>query len=178
MRSAKKTVFIFFTVFLSSIFISSPLYSIELTSSAFEDKEMIPGRYSGLGFNMSPPLAWEDIPEGTRSLVLTVEDPDAPGGNWIHWVVYDIPPSVSSLREGQPRRNVLPSGIKQGRNSFGTVGYGGPFPPPGPPHRYVFTLYALDNRPGIPPGSTLQFVKDSIQGHVLERTTLTGLYER
>jgi len=119
-----------------------------LRSPAFGYGEPIPPRYTCAGENLSPPLVWGGVPRGAAALVLAVLDPDAPGGTFVHWVAYDLPPDLEGLEEGASRK--LP--YKQAVNDFGRVGYGGPCPPPGAPHRYFFRLYALPRALGLPGG--------------------------
>jgi Raf kinase inhibitor-like YbhB/YbcL family protein len=145
-----------------------------LSSSAFLNGSGIPGRYTCDGEDVSPPLAWTRVPAGARSLALLVEDRDAPGGAFVHWSVYDLPRGSAGLSTGR-----VPSGSAQGQNSFGRQGYGGPCPPKGDPaHHYVFSLYALDEEPGLPPGAMPATVRDAIAGHTIAAGTLTGLYRR
>jgi hypothetical protein len=143
---------------------------MRLTSSAFGPGETIPRRYTCDGSDVSPPLELADIPEGTTSIVLIMDDPDAPGGTWDHWVVYDI-----------PVRSEFPADTRSlgtaGRNSWGRPGYGGPCPPRGT-HRYVFTAYALDRQLELPAGADKRRVLDALQGHVLSEARLMGRYER
>jgi Raf kinase inhibitor-like YbhB/YbcL family protein len=145
-----------------------------LSSSAFLNGSSIPGRYTCDGEDVSPPLAWARVPVGARSLALLVEDRDAPGGAFVHWSVYDLPRGSSGLSTGR-----VPSGSAEGQNSFGRPGYGGPCPPKGDPaHRYDFSLYALDDRPALPPGAIPATVRDAIVGHSIAAGTLTGVYRR
>src|SRR5437868_6650207 len=130
--------------------------SLTLTCPAFHDGEMIPERHSRRGGNVSPPLAWSETPEGARSLALIMDDPDAPSGVFVHWLVYHIPLSMNELREGVVASPELPNGIRQGRNGFGDIGYGGPQPPSGT-HRYFLHLYALDQDVQIPPGASRKY---------------------
>ena len=123
-------------------------------TSTFADGALIPKQYTGDGNNLSPPLRWSDTPDKTKSFALICDDPNASRDTWVHWVIYNIPADVRSLSEGIPNREMLDNGAKQGKNDFGTVGYGGPAPPPGPPHRYFFKLYALDTMLDLPPGAT------------------------
>ena len=118
--------------------------TLELTSTAFADRAAVPKLYTGDGRNASPPLQWREPPAGTHSLALICEDPDAPRGTFTHWVVYNVPAETQELSEGLPAEATLPNGTTQGTNDFGKLGYGGPAPPPGKPHRYFFKLYALD----------------------------------
>ncbi len=118
--------------------------SIELTSTAFQKGETIPKQYTGDGADQSPPLRWSEPPSGTKSIALICDDPDAPRGTWVHWVLFNLPPQTRELEEGVPTTATLGNGAKQGKNDFGNIGYGGPAPPKGKPHRYFFKLYALD----------------------------------
>ena len=123
-------------------------------------------------------IRWTDPPAGTKSLVLIADDPDAPMGTWVHWVLYGIKPDVRELREGVPKEDVLPSGAKQGVTDFKSVGYGGPMPPPGKPHRYYFKLYALDTALDMPAGRTKAQVEEAMKGHILAEAQLMGTYLR
>ncbi len=164
---------------------------MELTSSAFANGQPIPKKYTGAGADVSPPLTWSDPPEGTRSLALICDDPDAPSaknprpeGPWVHWVIYNIPADVRSLPEGLPRQAKLekPAGALQGRNDFSgnNIGYSGPMPPPGSgPHRYFFKIYALDTTLSLDPQSTTKAkLLEAIQGHILAEGQLMGTFER
>lgn len=152
--------------------------SFSLTSSAFRDDERIPDRYTCDGADVSPPLRWEGYPEEAASFVLIVEDLDAPGGTFTHWLIYNIPANVNELGEGIPRVERLPFGALQGVNDFKQVGYGGPCPPPGKPHRYVFKMFALDIVLGLDPGASKDDVLEAMSGHILAEATLTGIYSR
>ncbi len=149
-----------------------------LTSSAFETGGRIPARHTCDGEDRSPPLSWSNPPEGTDSYVLIVDDPDAPGGNFVHWILTDIPGDTSGLNEGLPKAGSILSGQLQPRNDFGNAGYDGPCPPPGAPHGYRFFLYALDGPSGITPQASKSKVVTSIEGHVLARAELSGTYGR
>ncbi|NPA06273.1 MAG: YbhB/YbcL family Raf kinase inhibitor-like protein [Chloroflexi bacterium] len=147
--------------------------ALQLQSPAFEHQGPIPRRYTCDGEDISPPLTWGPAPKATRSWVLIMDDPDAPAGTWDHWIVYDIPAEVTQLVEG-----ATPPG-RQGRNSWGRIGYGGPCPPPGPPHHYVFRIYALDIPSlGLPEGATKAQVLQAMQDHILAQATLIGTYGR
>lgn len=150
--------------------------SFTLTSTAFSQGGEIPARYTCKGQDLSPPLSWSDVPEGTKSLVLICDDPDAPRGTFVHWVVYNIPPSASRLPEGIPAEPSLEDGTLQGINHFGKIGYGGPCPPPGPAHRYFFKLYALDTTLELPPGATKEQVLKAMEGHILAKAELVGTF--
>ncbi|RME75102.1 MAG: YbhB/YbcL family Raf kinase inhibitor-like protein [Planctomycetota bacterium] len=153
--------------------------ALRLWSEAFGEGERIPQRYTCEGADLSPPLAWSGAPEGTGAWALVVHDPDAPVGDWVHWVLYDLPGSVTTLPEGVPTTGVLSSGAKQGMNDFRRLGYGGPCPPRGHgPHRYIFELFALDAPTGLKAGATRSELLAAIDGHVLGRGRLVGTYER
>jgi len=147
-----------------------------LTSTAFSQGGEIPVKYTCKGEDLSPPLSWSGVPEGAKSLVLICDDPDAPRGTFVHWVVYNIPSSASGLPEGVPAEPSLEDGTLQGTNHFGKIGYGGPCPPPGPAHRYFFKLYALDTTLELPPGATKEQVLKAMEGHVLAETELVGTF--
>ena len=150
----------------------------QITSSAFGNGQTIPAKHTADGVDVSPPLAWANVPEGTKSFVLLCDDPDAPVGNWVHWVAYGIPVDTQELPEGVPTDEVLPSGIKQGVNDFRKAGYGGPSPPPGKAHRYFFTLYALDADVSLGPGARKKVLMDALEGHILGKAQLMGTYGR
>jgi hypothetical protein len=147
---------------------------LELMTDAFEEGGAIPRRYTCEGANVSPPLSWRGVPEGTKSLVLVCEDPDAPNGTWSHWVLYNLPPDAESLDEGY---SAGPN-VEEGRNDFGNTGYGGPCPPRGSTHRYFFRLYALDRELEATAGATRQQILDRIQDHTLGQAALMGRYAR
>jgi Raf kinase inhibitor-like YbhB/YbcL family protein len=149
-----------------------------LTSSAFADGATIPTRYTADGNNTSPPLAWNDPPDGTKSFALVCEDPDAPAGRFVHWLAWDIKADSRTLKPGVSHTGDASSGVHQGENGFGAIGYGGPSPPPGRPHRYVFRLYALDDRPVLEPCATRDELDRAILGHVLAESVLMGKYGR
>jgi len=150
---------------------------MEITSSAFGSGEMIPAKYTCDGADFSPPLEWSGSPAGTKSLALVCDDPDAPMGTWVHWVIYDIPPSATMLAEGITREKDLPGGGTQGINDFRRIGYGGPCPPGGT-HRYFFKLYALDTALGLKPGITKDQLLKAMRGHILVEAQLMGTYKR
>ncbi len=152
--------------------------AMELTSTAFREGESIPRQYTGDGRNVSPPLRWRDLPAGVRSLALVCEDPDAPRGTFTHWVAYNLPAESGGLSEGVPAEPTLPDGMLQGTNDFGRVGYGGPAPPPGKPHRYFFKLFALDGPLDLQPGATRPQLLAAVKGHVLGEAQLMGTYSR
>jgi Raf kinase inhibitor-like YbhB/YbcL family protein len=152
--------------------------ALELTSTAFREGEPIPEQYTADGRNVSPPLKWQDTPAGTRSLALVCEDPDAPRGTFTHWVVFNLPGEARELAEGVSAEATLPNGAAQGTNDFGRAGYGGPKPPPGKPHRYVFKLYALDRPLDVQPGATRAQLLAAMKGHVLGEAQFLGTYAR
>jgi Raf kinase inhibitor-like YbhB/YbcL family protein len=151
---------------------------IDLTSPAFREGEAIPRQFTADGKDVSPPLRWGEPPPGTASLALVCEDPDAPRGLWVHWVIFHLPASARELLEGVPAADVLPEGAKQGKNDFGNLGYGGPSPPRGKPHRYYFKLYALDAQLDLPAGATRDEFLAAMRGHVLAEGQLMGRYGR
>ncbi|MFQ5682250.1 MAG: YbhB/YbcL family Raf kinase inhibitor-like protein [Candidatus Binatia bacterium] len=152
--------------------------AMELKSSAFQNSESIPRRYTCDGADLSPPLNWQNPPPGTKGFALIVDDPDAPIGTWVHWVIYDLPAETKELAEGISPSEILPNGAKQGINDFRKVGYGGPCPPHGPAHRYFFKLYALDEQTNLKPRPTKGQLLDAIKGHTLSETQLIGHYKR
>lgn len=147
---------------------------MKMESTAFENDGIIPEKFSHEHGNVSPPLMWSGVPREAKSLALIVEDPDAPSGNFVHWLVYDIPPGVTQLTEGAGS-GAMADGARQGRNSFGEVGWDGPQPPSGT-HRYFFHLYALDSKIDAPPGATRAQLDRAIRGHVIEECELIGKY--
>lgn len=151
---------------------------MEITSDAFKNGERIPKKYTCEGDDMSPPLSWIGAPADTKSFALISDDPDAPVGTWVHWVLYDLPPSVTSLAEGVPTDEKLADGSKQGITDFRRPGYGGPCPPPGKPHRYYFKLYALDQALNLPVKLKKADLLKAIDGRVLAEAQLMGTYER
>lgn len=152
--------------------------ALELKSSAFKSQTTIPTKYTCDGSDVSPPLGWNDPPDGTKSFTLVCDDPDAPGGTWDHWILYNLPPDAKGLPEDVPRDKTLDNGARQGKNSWGKIGYGGPCPPRGPAHRYFFKLYALDTTLDLPPGASKGKVENAMKGHILADTELVGLYKR
>jgi Raf kinase inhibitor-like YbhB/YbcL family protein len=147
-------------------------------TSVFEPDGRISPRYTCDGRDDSPALRWSDVPDAVKSFVLIVGDPDAPGGTFVHWVLYDLPPKARVLPEGIPPSESVPGGGTQGLNDFGRVGYGGPCPPAGPPHRYVFTLSALDTQLGLAPRTRAAEVRRAMRNHVLAEAQLVGRFAR
>jgi Raf kinase inhibitor-like YbhB/YbcL family protein len=152
--------------------------AFELKSSAFEPNRPIPKKYTCDGADISVGLSWSDPPEETSSYALIMDDPDAPRGTWVHWVIYNLPPSLRSLPEAVETRETLNNGAAQGKNDFGKFGYGGPCPPAGAAHHYHFKLYALADRLGLAPGGTKQQLLKAMQGHILAQAELVGTYKR
>ncbi len=152
--------------------------AIRLYSDAFGDGEEIPRRFTCDGEDLSPPLRWEGVPSDAASLALVVDDPDAPGRTWVHWVIFGLEPATSGLPEAVPVDPVVLGGARQGRNDFRRLGYGGPCPPPNGPHRYVFTLYALRERTELEAGATKAELLAAMEGKVLAQGRLMGTYRR
>ena len=152
--------------------------SFTLQSSAFANGMAIPRQYTCDGADQSPPLQWSGLPDGTRSLALIVEDPDAPRGTFVHWVLYNVPPEPADIPAGVSRQSILDNGARQGRNDFRRVGYGGPCPPRGPAHRYFFRAYALNAMLDVTPGGTASELRSAMEGHVLGQAELIGTYGR
>jgi Raf kinase inhibitor-like YbhB/YbcL family protein len=148
-----------------------------LTSSAFEQGGRIPYLYTCEGDDISPPLAWSGAPVDARSYALICEDPDAPRGTYIHWVLYNIGADAVELKPAVPTLRELPSGARHGRNTAGDLAYAGPCPPPGKPHRYFFRLYALDISLNLAPGATKAELEQAMDQHILAQGTLMGTYE-
>ena len=156
--------------------------AMKITSAAFAANGAIPAKHTCDGEDLSPALAWSGVPEETESLALIMDDPDAPPGTWVHWVLYDLPADASVLPEGLAKKERLDSGAAHGAcwgvKSFSRVGYHGPCPPPGSAHRYYFKLYALDKRLGLAPRATKAEVLKAMEGHVLAEGQLIGTYQR
>ena len=152
--------------------------SFEIQTTAFKPGGDIPKKFTCAGANVSPALRWTGPPAGTESFALIMDDPDAPMGTWVHWVAYDLPAGKRQLPEGAPKGDDLQGGGQQGRNDFPEVGYGGPCPPPGKPHRYYFKLYALDKKLDLKAGATKREVEQAMKGHVLAKAEIMGRYGR
>jgi Raf kinase inhibitor-like YbhB/YbcL family protein len=145
---------------------------LALTSESFQDGDPVPERHALEGENLSPPLSWSGLPDGTQSIAVICEDPDAPSGTFVHWVVWGIGPQAGGLGEGEAAPH-------EGQNDFGNTGYGGPSPPPGHGrHRYHFRVYALDAEPSLDQGASKEQLEAAIEGHVLATGELMGTYER
>lgn len=150
---------------------------IKITSTVFNEGEPIPARHSCDDMDISPPLNWNDLPEDTESIALILEDPDAPGGLFTHWILFNLPGDTKNLSEHVKGEELMDNGGKQGLNDFGRVGYGGPCPPRGT-HRYYFKIYALDIKLDLPPFIKRDELLDALKGHVLDMGQLMGVYTR
>ena len=151
---------------------------IQLTSTAFAEGQPIPRRQAVDAENLSPALQWSGLPTAAKSLALICDDPDAPMATWVHWVLYDLPPSTPGLAEGVAKSLELPDGSRQGVNDFGRIGYDGPGPPPGKPHRYYFKLYALDTKLDLKSGLKKSDLVNAMDKHVLAEGRLMGTFQR
>lgn len=151
---------------------------MQIKSTAFEDNGVIPKKYTCDGSDVSPPLSWTKPPAGTKSVALICDDPDAPMGTWVHWVLYGIAPETTSLPENVPVQKEVLQGAKQGITDFRRSGYGGPCPPKGPAHRYFFKVYALDIELTLAPGATKKNLEKAMKGHILAQSELVGRYGR
>lgn len=152
--------------------------SFALQSTAFPRDGRIPTRYTCDGADLSPALNWKGAPAGTQSLALIADDPDAPMGTWTHWLIWNVPAKATVLPENTPKVASLDNGARQGRNDFKRIGYGGPCPPPGKPHRYFFKLYALDARLELKAGSGRNELELAMNPHVLAQSEWMGIYGR
>ena len=146
--------------------------TIQITSTAFAEGGKIPGVYTCDDQNVSPKLAWTGVPTNMVNLAIIMDDPDAPSGTWVHWVLYNLPPDLTGLEQGKT------AGGTDGKNDFNRSGYGGPCPPRGSNHRYFIKLYALDTRLDLKPGATKTQVERAMRGHVLAQGQLMGRYGR
>ena len=151
---------------------------LELGSPAFQTDSLIPVKHTCDGADTSPALFWSGVPDSARSLALICDDPDAPRGTWVHWVIYGIPPEMDSLPQAVPKGKEVLSGVKQGLTDFQRVGYGGPCPPEGKPHRYFFKLYALDAELVLESGKSKEELLKAMKGHILAQGELVGRYGR
>jgi len=150
---------------------------IKVTSPVFDEGGMIPSKYTCDGEDISPPIEWDGIPDGTQSIALISDDPDAPMGTWVHWVLYNLPADARRLDEDIPASEVLANGAKQGTTDFGRVGYGGPCPPSGT-HRYFFKVYALNAQIELIKAATKEQLLNAMEGHILAEGQLMGKYKR
>jgi len=150
---------------------------MKLTSTAFKEGEAIPRGYTCDGANVSPPLEWTGVPKTAKTIAIIADDPDAPAGTWVHWVLYNLAAEGLGLIENTPQIEMLKGSGVQGKNDFGKIGYGGPCPPSGT-HRYFFKFYALDSELTLKPGATRAEVEQAMEGHILARAQLMGTYRR
>ena len=181
MRSEISIILCIYFVAVISLFIipeGGAMKKINLSSGAFTEGGVIPTKHTCDGADLSPALKWEGIPKGAKSIALICDDPDAPAETWVHWVIFNIPAGSSELKEGVLSSENLPDGSRQGKNDFRRIGYGGPCPPPGNPHRYYFKLYALDSVPDLKAGSKKAELLKAIDGHILAEGSLMGKYAR
>lgn len=154
------------------------MQNISILADAFRDGDTIPAEYSCDGRDVSPMLSWGGIPAGTKSIALIMDDPDAPRGTFVHWVFFNIPAETQKLPKAIPKNQTLSDGSRQGMTDFGWVGYSGPCPPPGKPHRYYFKVYALDTKLELPPGASKAELEKAMKGHILAKGELMGKYGR
>jgi len=152
--------------------------SFQISSTAFSNGETIPKKFTCDGPDVSPLLSWKEVPAATQSFALIMYDPDVPAGTWVHWVLYNLAANTRELPEGMEKQEQLATGALQGRNDFRKIGYGGPCPPPGAPHRYYFKLYALDAKLNLKAGATKPDLEHAMKGHILDETELMGRYSR
>jgi Raf kinase inhibitor-like YbhB/YbcL family protein len=152
--------------------------TMKITSSAFQEGQPIPAKYTCDGENSSPPLKWSDAPAETKFFALICDDPDAPTGTWVHWVVYGLPATTTELAEKTAAADSLQSGGHQGVNDFRRTGYGGPCPPAGKLHHYHFKIYALDTESSLKPRATKKELLKAMGGHILGQGELVGTYQR
>lgn len=155
----------------SKEFIKINTFAMKISSPVFKNNEFIPAKYTCDGQDVNPPLLIQEVPEGAKSLALIIDDPDAPMGTFVHWIVWNIPPSIAVIKE-----NSLPEGASQGINDFGRNSYGGPCPPSGT-HRYYFKLYALDSLLELK-SARKEDLERAMRGHIIGKTELVGLYKR
>ena len=152
--------------------------ALEIKSTAFAAGAEVPKKHTCDGSDVSPALSWGEPPKGTQSFALIMDDPDAPVGTWVHWVLYDLPVAERGLPEGVPKDAELKNGARQGKNSWPRTGYNGPCPPPVPAHRYFFKLYALDAKTNLRAGATKAELEKAMQGHILAQAEVMGRYKR
>jgi Raf kinase inhibitor-like YbhB/YbcL family protein len=150
---------------------------IKVTSVAFQQGQPIPLQYTCAGVNISPPLEWSGVPKTAKTIAIVADDPDAPGGTWVHWVLYNVPADNIGFVENVPASETLKAGGFQGKNDFGKIGYGGPCPPSGT-HRYFFKLYAVDAELPLKAGATRAELEKALEGHIVAQGQLMGTYHR
>lgn len=152
--------------------------NISISAEGFKDGTTIPDVYTCKGKDISPTLSWKGIPAQTKSIALIMDDPDGSGGTFVHWVLYNVPAGTQKLSEGMPHDKVLSDGSIQGITDFGRTGYGGPCPPPGKPHRYIFKIYALDSNIILAEGASKKQLENAMKGHILAKGEIVGVYRR
>jgi len=150
----------------------------KLTSSAFAAGTEIPTQYTCKGEDISPPLEWSGTPDKVATYAIVMDDPDAPSGTWVHWLIWNFPPSDSSMSADTPRLRNFDDGGRQGRNSFRKIGYNGPCPPPGQTHSYFFRIYALDQKLDLPAGADRVQLDAAMKGHILAQSEYMGTFHR
>jgi hypothetical protein len=150
---------------------------IKISSAVFENNGLIPVKYTCDGDDISPPLRWEAVPAGAKSIAVICDDPDAPMGTFVHWVLFNLPADTRELAEKIPADKTLANGAKQGTSDFGSIGYGGPCPPSGT-HRYFFKIYALDKEVDLPAGANKRQLVKAMEGHILDEGQVIGKYKR
>jgi Raf kinase inhibitor-like YbhB/YbcL family protein len=178
----KRRVILLIFLFIVLISSAQPLFaqqggSMKIESSGFAEGQPIPQKSTCQGADVSPALTWSGAPQHAKSFALITDDPDAPVGTWVHWVLFNLPPQTHALPESVPKTEQAFGGV-QGKNDFKKIGYNGPCPPPGKPHRYYFKLYALDSALGLKAGATKPEVERAMLGHVLAHAELVGTYQR
>ena len=151
--------------------------AFQLTATPFQNGGEIPKKFTCDGSDVSPELVWTDPPAGTHNFAVIVDDPDAPAGTWVHWVLYDLPANALRLAEGIAKKDRLQNGACQGRNDFGKLGYNGPCPPRGSEHRYFFKLYALDAKTNLKPGASKRDLEHAMKGHILAQSEFVGKFQ-
>lgn len=166
-----------FVLFVSYLPVANGEINMEIKSPAFKSGEMMLPKHTCDDGNFSPPLSWSGIPKEAKSLALICDDPDAPMGTWVHWVIYNMPPLSKGLQEGVLPVESFAHDTKQGITDFKTIGYGGPCPPSGV-HRYFFKLYALDSKLNLPGGATKKELLAAMKGHILAQAEMIGKYEK
>ena len=178
-----------FFIFLFTLGVAAPLATttaaqgarpmgFSITSDNFKNGSEIPKRFTCDGADVSPELSWTAPPSGAQSLALIADDPDAPAGTWTHWVLFNLPSTTTHLAEGVNKVDELPGGARQGRNDFRKIGYNGPCPPPGKPHRYFFKIYALNTSLQLSAGASKQELEKAMEGHIAGHAELMGTYKR
>lgn len=177
MRHVRAIIVLSVMVVATGLALEGEAIAMKLESSAFTNEGKVPAKYTCDGNDVSPPLTWSGAPGGTKSFALIADDPDAPMGMWVHWVVWNIPPSITKLAENIPTDRRLDDGMRQGINDFKRAGYGGPCPPGGE-HRYYFKLYALDTEVGLEERAGKGELENAMKGHVLAEAQLMGRYAR